>query len=58
MVLGFSASLLVAWRIATQLAPDRKAPAFLPWAFIITLLFVTACWTMSQPMDMRGTFVA
>lgn len=58
MVLGFSASLLVAWRIATQLAPGRKAPAFLPWAFIITLLFVTACWTMSQPMDMRGTFVA
>ena len=55
---GLVAALVVGWRIASDFAPAQKVRAFLPWACVIVLLFATACWTMSQPMDMRGTFVA
>jgi polyferredoxin len=56
--LGVMGALFVGWRIAAEFAPERKARAFAPWGFVIVVLFATACWTMSQPMDMRGTFVA
>lgn len=56
--LGLIGSLGVAWRIAADFAPFKTLKAFAPWAFIAVLLFTSACWTMSQPMDMRGTFVA
>ncbi|HWA87447.1 MAG TPA: hypothetical protein VG710_14560 [Opitutus sp.] len=56
--LGLVASLLVAWRIAGDFAPNNRARAFAPWALVTVLLFASACWTMSQPMDMRGTFVS
>ena len=56
--LGLIGSLTVAWRTAAEFAPSKIARVFAPWAFIAVLLFATACWTMSQPMDMRGTFVA
>ncbi|HVU23139.1 MAG TPA: hypothetical protein VHE13_03370 [Opitutus sp.] len=56
--LGMVASLLVAWRIGGDFAPKNRVRAFAPWAVVIVLLFATACWTMSQPMDMRGTFVS
>ena len=52
------ASLLIAWRISGDFAPKNRVRACWPWAFVIVLLFATACWTMSQPMDMRGTFVS
>lgn len=58
LALGLTGSLVVAWRLAAQFAPGRAGRAFAPWAAVIVLLFVAACWTMSQPMDMRGTFVA
>jgi hypothetical protein len=57
MSLGLLGSLIVGWRIAAEFAPERKAAAFAPWAFVNVLLFAFACWTMSQPMDMRVTFV-
>jgi hypothetical protein len=56
--LGFLGTLLVGWRIAADLAPDRSARVFAPWAVVSVLLAVTACWILTQPMDMRGTFVA
>jgi len=55
---GLVASLLIAWRISADFAPKNRFRAFWPWAFVILLLFAAGCWTMSQPMDMRGTFVA
>lgn len=58
LALGLLGSLLVAWRIAAEFAPERKGRAFAPWAFVSVLLVATACWTLLQPMDMRGTFVA
>lgn len=58
ITIGMITASLVGWRIASDIAPERKTQAYAPWLFVILLLFVTACWTMSQPMDMRGTFVA
>ncbi|HZZ58830.1 MAG TPA: hypothetical protein VFE31_13440 [Opitutaceae bacterium] len=58
MVLGFGGSLLVGWRVARTFAPSRAFRAYIPWASVAALLFAAACWTMSQPMDMRVTFLA
>lgn len=55
--LGLLGTWLVAWRIATQFAPRAAVRAFVPWAAVGLLLFATACWILSQPMDMRGTFL-
>jgi len=57
LLLGLIGSWMVAWAIAGQLAPLRTARAFWPWAAVHALLFVSAVWIMSQPMDMRGTFL-
>jgi hypothetical protein len=54
--LGLAGTLLVGWRIAAELAPDRRARAFAPWATLGAVLFASACWILTQPMDMRGTF--
>jgi len=56
--LGLLGTLMVGWRIASELAPERTFRAFAPWAFVSVLLFASACWILTQPMDMRGTFVA
>lgn len=58
LTLGTVASLAVAWRIGRDYAPGCRLRAVWPWALMILVLFATACWTMSQPMDMRGTFVS
>ena len=55
--LGLLGSLLVAWRIAEREYPERAARAFLPWAGLCLLLGATAVWLLSQPMEMRGTFL-
>jgi hypothetical protein len=55
--LGLLGSLLVGWRIAADFAPHRPGLAFAPWAGVSLLLFATACWILTQPMDMRGTFL-
>ena len=57
MVLGLAGSLMVAWSIAKELAPRRTWSSFVPWGTLHLLLFVTAVWIMTQPMDMRGTFL-
>lgn len=55
--LGLLGSLLVAWRLAADFAPLRTLQAFAPWACLNTVLFASACWILTQPMDMRGTFL-
>lgn len=56
--LGLVGSLLVGWRVAQDYAPTRAMPVFAPWAMLSLAIFAAACWILSQPMDMRGTFVA
>ncbi len=53
--LGLLGSFLVAWRIAGREAPARAVAAFLPWAGLCLLLWISAVWLMGQPMEMRGT---
>jgi hypothetical protein len=54
--LGWLGSLLVAYRIAEQDAPEKRWQAFVPWALVIVLMLAAAAWLMGQPMEMRGTF--
>jgi hypothetical protein len=58
--LGLLGSLLVAWRIAERdvpAPPARTARVFAPWAGLCLLLGLVAMWLLSQPMEMRGTFL-
>lgn len=67
--LGLLGSLLVAWRIAEREVaagdpgddrehdPGRALRAFVPWAGLFVLLWAVALWLLSQPMEMRGTFL-
>jgi ferredoxin len=55
--LGVLGSLLVAYRIAERDHPARAVPVFLPWAGLCLLLGSVAVWLLSQPMEMRGTFL-
>jgi ferredoxin len=55
--LGLLGTLLVAWRIAEREFPARAARAFAPWAGLGLLLGAVAVWLLSQPMEMRGTFL-
>jgi hypothetical protein len=55
--LGFVGSLLVAYRIAARETPARAMRAFAPWGVLVALLLVAAIWLLSQPMEMRGTFL-
>lgn len=55
--LGLLGSLLVGWRISAGFAPRAAGRVFAPWAGVALLLFGSACWILTQPMDMRGTFL-
>lgn len=55
--LGLIGSWIVAWAISRDLAPHRCWPGFLPWGVLHLLLVASALWIMTQPMDMRGTFL-
>jgi hypothetical protein len=54
---GWLVSLLVVYRLAAVDAPERVWQAFLPWAALLLMLLSAANWLMSQPMEMRGTFL-
>jgi hypothetical protein len=56
--LGALGSLLVAYRIAEDRAPARRWGAFAPWAALAVLLWLSAVWLLTQPMEMRGTILA
>jgi polyferredoxin len=55
--LGLVGSWLVAWRLASRDAPAQPAQAFSPWAVLHLLMALVAVWLLSQPMEMRGTFL-
>lgn len=57
LALGVLGSWLVAWGIARETTGPKPWAAFLPWACVHLLLFGAAFWMLSQPMDMRGTFL-
>ena len=58
LFLGLAGSLTVIWRLAEEDAPERTWAAFAPWAVACAILWIAAMWLMSQPMDMRGTFIS
>lgn len=55
--LGLLGALFVGWRIAQDQTPDTPWRGFLPWGIVSLLLCLSAFWILSQPMDMRGTFL-
>jgi len=55
--LGLLGSLLVAYRIAERVTAERAQRAFAPWAGLLVVLYTVALWLLSQPMEMRGTFL-
>lgn len=57
LALGAVGSLVVTWRLAARDFPETKLRAFVPWGALHLLLVSTAFWLLSQPMEMRGTFL-
>jgi hypothetical protein len=53
--LGLLGSLIVNHRLAEDDCRDQPGKAYLPWAVLSVLLWISAMWLMSQPMQMRGT---
>jgi hypothetical protein len=55
--LGLIGSLSVTLRIAQREHGAAARRAFAPWAVLLGVLFLSAIWLLSQPMEMRGTFL-
>jgi hypothetical protein len=55
--LGLLGSLSVTYRLAADDSPAHGWRIFAAWAVVCGLLWVCALWLMSQPMEMRGTFL-
>jgi polyferredoxin len=58
LILGLAGSLLVTHHLAMEDSPEKPIRAFVPWATVCVLLWIGALWLISQPMDMRGTFIS
>lgn len=58
LILGLAGSLLVAYRLAEEDSADRPMRAFVPWAAICLLVWLSSVWLMLQPMEMRATFLS
>jgi len=56
--LGLLGSLLVSYRLTEEGSAQRPGLAFAPWAGLCALLWIAAMWLMSQPMEMRGSFLS
>jgi ferredoxin len=54
--LGAVGSLAVSYGLV-HARPGRRAAAFAPWAVVVLVLVCAAGWLLSQPMEMRGTFL-
>lgn len=55
--LGLLGSLLVSYRLAEEETADaRPRKVFAVWAGVCVLLWASALWLLSQPMEMRGAF--
>jgi len=60
LLLGLVAALIAAHRIAVALHGRTGAAAWLgfaPWGLLTFALFRFGLWVLSQPMEMRGTFM-
>jgi ferredoxin len=57
LVLGLGGSLVLLQQLAESDAPRRWIRLFAPWAALSLILFATSWWLLSQPMDMRATFL-
>jgi hypothetical protein len=55
--LGLTGSLLVAYRLSEDERAAHPRRVFAAWAGLCVLLWASALWLMSQPMEMRGTFL-
>jgi hypothetical protein len=55
--LGLLGSLLVIYRLSEQDSATRPGRVFTIWAGLCVLLWVSALWLLSQPMEMRSTFL-
>jgi hypothetical protein len=55
--LGLLGSLLLTYRLAEDEAGARPGRVFAVWAVLCVALWVSGLWLMSQPMEMRGTFL-
>ncbi len=53
--LGLTGSLLVAYRLSAEDAAAHPRRVFAAWAGLCVLLWASALWLMSLPMEMRGT---
>jgi hypothetical protein len=55
--LGLLGSLLLTYRLAEQDSATHPRRVFAAWAALCLLLGASALWLLSQPMEMRGTFL-
>jgi polyferredoxin len=55
--LGLVGSGIVAVRLGREDHPPAPWRAYLPWLVLHALLWGSAVWLLSQPMEMRGTFL-
>jgi hypothetical protein len=55
--LGLLGSLLVVHRQAEEDPDTRTGRVFSVWGVLCLLLWISALWLLSQPMEMRGTFM-
>lgn len=55
--LGLLGSLLATYRLAGDDSAAHRGRVFAAWAVVCGLLWGSALWLMSQPMEMRGTFL-
>jgi hypothetical protein len=57
LCLGLIGSWVVAVRLARQDHPQAPWRAYLPWTILHVFLCASAVWLLTQPMEMRGTFL-
>jgi hypothetical protein len=55
--LGLVGSLLVTYRLAEEDSKVHNLRVFSVWAALCLLLWISALWLLSQPMEMRGAFL-
>ena len=55
--LGLLGSLLLVYRLADTDEAAHPRRVFAAWAALCLLLWASALWLLSQPMEMRGTFL-
>jgi hypothetical protein len=55
--LGLLGSLLVIYRVSEEDSTTRRGRICTVWACLCVLLAASAIWLLSQPMEMRSTFL-